>query len=605
MSKSKVNNSESRNKFMEIVVSIENTNKDDKMLSSLLDKNRKNLNRRMRDSKFDELNINKDKLLYNNILALKRHTTLKNIKKFQISLLNRKKSQIIGNPNSHEKHLIKTFNNKNHYNILEEIKDNENENLNSNKKLKNNSFIDNISKENDFGSIILFKKNKNEERKNLGDDLYLDDKRLRKLDDLKNFFKLIDTHHKMQFEEDIDPTKPKLNFLRSKNNLSLFKTSITYDKNGVYYNKKYNLIFDKIYKDLKNKNFYKNNLYTIDYSSKLTNKKNKNLFIKEKKLNRIKSAKNSLLMNKKGIRNNLYSPTDNKSKKSKHSTKNMIIYKNNYLDNNTNIKNYVNLSRPQTSITTASNKTRFKMSSHNETTDVCETSSLSLISDNNLKTFNNSKKESNFSKFHNFTTSPDIKFRNNSKKIIYEMISDTLKKSNKMKNILKLRHNSKEAEEQKEYERKIKLLIKKKRTDLDKLVKELNLHYDEQNIDLEELVIKNVYNIKKHLQNTQQFRLMNKVANKVIVEDKILSKKVFLESSVAKKLRKRIKTKSDKEFDKLIEKRKYLKSKVMKYRKKTENEEMKALLKDNFFDFDNIKSLKEMIYKYRTMNHYK
>ena len=106
------------------------------------------------------------------------------------------------------------------------------------------------------------------------------------------------------------------------------------------------------------------------------------------------------------------------------------------------------------------------------------------------------------------------------------------------------------------------------------------------------------------MQNDKQFRIMNKVVNKVIVEDKILSKEVDIESPVAKKLSKRIKTKSDKEFEFLIEKRKYLKNKIMKYKEKKENDIIDGLMKYETFDFDNFKSLEAMIYKYRTMKHY-
>ena len=46
-------NSESRNKFLDIIVSIENTNKNDRMLKTLLNKNKENLNRRMLSPKFE------------------------------------------------------------------------------------------------------------------------------------------------------------------------------------------------------------------------------------------------------------------------------------------------------------------------------------------------------------------------------------------------------------------------------------------------------------------------------------------------------------------------------------------------------------------------
>jgi hypothetical protein len=213
-------------------------------------------------------------------------------------------------------------------------------------------------------------------------------------------------------------------------------------------------------------------------------------------------------------------------------------------------------------------------------------------------------KDTNLSKLLNFSLNPNIKFRNQNKKLLYEILSESLEKSNRLNNMLKFNSILKEKEEEKKNEQKIKDLTKKKQTNLELLVKELNLHYDEQKIDLEELVIKNAYKLRQHLQNDKQFRIMNEVANKVIVEDKILSQEVFVESSLYRELRKRYKSKSDKEFEFLIEKRRYLKNKIKKYKQKTENEVITGLMKNEMFDFDNIKSLEEMLYKYRTMNHY-
>jgi hypothetical protein len=265
------------------------------------------------------------------------------------------------------------------------------------------------------------------------------------------------------------------------------------------------------------------------------------------------------------------------------------------------MNNKKNLSRPQTSITTISNKTaKLMKSSHNETTDVGETSSISLVSDlnnlNYLKTFNNSKKESKIT---------NVKYMKKNKKILYEMLSETLKKSSKIYKILKSNYNCKEKDEEKIEENKIRTLIKKKKTNLNKLVKELKLDYKEQKIDLEELVIKNAKKLHRHLQNMKQCILMNEIANKVIVEDKILSKEVFLEDTLTRKLKNRIKSKSEKEFEVLIKQRKLLKNKMMKYKLKSENEVIKGLMKNEIlYDFDDMKSLENMIYKYRTMSHY-
>ena len=82
-------NTESRNKFMEIIVSIEKNNKDDKMLKSLVNKSKEYLSRRMLSPKFEELKINKDKLLYFN-RVLKKNKTIKHFKNFISSLSDNK-----------------------------------------------------------------------------------------------------------------------------------------------------------------------------------------------------------------------------------------------------------------------------------------------------------------------------------------------------------------------------------------------------------------------------------------------------------------------------------------------------------------------------------
>ena len=599
-----VDNSESRNNFMDLLAVADNYNKNDHMLKSLVKKNQENLNRRMLSPKFDEYGINKDKLLYINPLLRKKKSS-KHLK-FATSSSDKKiRRYSVKNYMENTTTKFKTCKN-----LLEAIKD---DNDKKNKyKSKRNSVI-NIHKDMYLNSAIY---NKYEEE--FKDDLYKNNKKIfgnkktKKLEKLKNFFDLIETHQKTQFESFLEPSKQNLDFIRSKKQ-KIFHTCVTYDKNDIFYNKKYKLIIDQIKSNNGNKNYSDVNIFKKSHASRF-NHDNKSLFLESTRLNKIKSNPDNIFLKPKKkfnknknnnsiyifnnnkqkdnlIRNNIHSFSDEKIKKNSS-----VNYYNNSLKNNN--KNKKNLSRPQTAITTTSNKTtKFMISSPNETTDLCETSSISLVSDlNNFKTYNNSKKESKI-------TSP--KYRKKNKKIFYEMLSETLRKSSKMNKILKSKYNSKEKNEEIIEETKIRNLIKKKKTNLNKLVKELNLYYKEQKIDLEELVIKNTKKLFRHLQNMRQCLLMNEIANKVIVEDKILSKEVFIEDTLSKKLNNRIKTKSDKEFDALIKKRKILKNRMMKYKLKAENEVIKGLMKNEIlYDFDDMKSLENMIYKYRTMKHH-
>jgi hypothetical protein len=577
---------------MELLSSVENNNKDDQMLKSLVKKNQENLNRRMLSPKFDEYNINKDKLLYINPNLIKRKVS-KNLKN-AVSENKLRKYSLRNNMENSRKYLTSK-------NLLERIY----ENKKNKNRLKRNSVINtnkdmnfDLEMDNKYDEEFKDYLEKSKKKK-------FNSKKMKKLEKLKNFFDLIETHQKTQFESFLDPSKQNLDFLRSKKQ-NIFHTCITYDKNGIYYNKKYKLIFDKIKKS-KNKsdvNIFKSNAFHFPTE-------NKSVFLEKKKMNKIKSNPDNLFLkgkkkfHKNKGKNNIFICNNNNQKDNiinMHSFSDDKIKKNSSAHYSNNImNNKKNLSRPQTSITTISNKTaKLMKSSHNETTDVGETSSISLVSDlnnlNYLKTFNNSKKESKIT---------NVKYMKKNKKILYEMLSETLKKSSKIYKILKSNYNCKEKDEEKIEENKIRTLIKKKKTNLNKLVKELKLDYKEQKIDLEELVIKNAKKLHRHLQNMKQCILMNEIANKVIVEDKILSKEVFLEDTLTRKLKNRIKSKSEKEFEVLIKQRKLLKNKMMKYKLKSENEVIKGLMKNEIlYDFDDMKSLENMIYKYRTMSHY-
>ena len=114
------------------------------------------------------------------------------------------------------------------------------------------------------------------------------------MDKLKTFLNLIETHKKTQYLIDLDPNRPKLDFIRNKK-INLFKSSIIYDKKGIFYNKKYKLVLDKIKNDKNNnnKNFIinsaKNYLNTLSPNlsikknkNKNKNNKNRNQFLKKK-----------------------------------------------------------------------------------------------------------------------------------------------------------------------------------------------------------------------------------------------------------------------------------------------------------------------------------
>ena len=125
-----------------------------------------------------------------------------------------------------------TNKNKSYKNILEKIKDYDNNN--------------NINKDNkDINNNNMLKTNAAELSKNI---IYIN--KMKKLDNLKLFFKLLDTHKKTQYEEYNDPIKSNKNFIRAKNHhFNSYKPCITYNKNNLFFSKKYKLIFDKMHRN--------------------------------------------------------------------------------------------------------------------------------------------------------------------------------------------------------------------------------------------------------------------------------------------------------------------------------------------------------------------
>ena len=579
--------------------SIEKKNKSDSNLKVLQKRSKLYSHVRLPSVLSSDFVINKDIYIPKNPF-FKKQNTLKNIK----FLIDKNKKNYDKNYKRQLTQLSTNNTNKNktYKNIMEKIKNNNN---NNNKNILKTYAV--------------------ELNKNM---IYMN--KMKKLDNLKLFFNLLDTHKKTQYEEYIDPIKSKKNFIRTKNNnFNLYEPCITYNKNNLFFSKKYKLIFDKMNRNNninKNSNFITNSEENVlsSYSTNYSRAKNKirNSFLIKKKLVKINSDnlflhkenidKNKLINlytsnfkpNKNFIVNNFDSLSDDKIT---NNSKNFAYSynKKNINNNNRNLeiegKNLNSNNRIQISL--SNYKTQIeenKKFTHNETEDMGEASTFSVKSNiNNLKLYNNNIKNRTI---NNYSKNLNKKFPKRNKKILIKMLSESLKKCKNFNNILKINYINKEKEEEEKERELIKHLIKKKKTNLSLLVKELNLDYKKYKIDLEELVTNNVFKLKRNLQNIAQLKLLNKVANRVILEDKILSKEVILESALARKLRKRIKSKSEREFELTIKKRKELKNNLLKNKEKNDDEQIKGYLIDEIPDFYDLKSLEEMVKKYRTMS---
>ena len=584
--------------------SIKKNYKSDNNLKVLQKRSKLNSNTRLPSTLSSDFVINKDIFAPKNPF-LKKQNTLKNIK-----MLN----------NSFQKNQNKKNNYKNYKRQLTQLS------INNNNKRKAYKNIMEKIKDNNNNRKNILKTNAAELNKNM---IYMN--KMKKLDNLKLFFKLLDTHKKTQYEDYIDPIKSKKNFIRAKNyNFNIYEPCITYNKNNLFFSKKYKLIFDKMNRNnniYKNSNFISNSEENMlsSYSTNYSRAKNKlrNSFLIKKKLVKINSDKlflhkanidknklinlytNNFKPNKNIVANNFDSLTDDKT--SNNSKNNQYPYNKKNINNNSRNLEVAGKSLnsnygPQISLSNFITKIdENKKYTQNETEDMGETSTFSLNSNiNNLKLYKNSI---NNRAINNYSQNINKKFPKRNNKILIKMLSESLKKCKKFNNILKINYINKEKEEEEKERELIKHLIKKKKTDLSLLAKELNLNYKKYKIDIEELVTNNVYKLKRNLQNITQLKLLSKVANRVILEDKILSKEVILESALARKLKKRIKSKSEREFELTILKRKELKNNLLKNKEKNDDEQIKGYLKNEIPDFYDLKSLEEMVKKYRTMSH--
>ena len=578
---------------------IEKKNKSDNNIKVLPKRSRYNSNMRLSSALFSDFVINKD-IFTPKDPFFKKQNTLKNMN------------------NSFQKNKNKNNKDKNYKRQLTHISTN---NTNKNKTYKN--IMEKIKDNNNNNNKNILKTNAEELRKNM---IYMN--KMKKLDNLKLFFNLLDTHKKTQFEEYIDPIKSKKNFIRAKNyNYNLYEPCITYNKNNLFFSKKYKLIFDKMHRNnniYKNSNFISNSEENMlsSYSTNYSRAKNKirSSYLFKKKLVKINSDKlflhkanidkNKLINlytnckpNKNIIANNFNSLSDDKIFNNSKNIANLYNKKNiNSRNWEVDEKNLNSNNRPQISLSNIITKIEEnKKFAQNETEDMGETSTFSLNSNiNSLKLYKNSIKNMTI---NNYSHNLNKKFPKRNNKILIKMLSASLKKCKKFNNDLKINYINKEKEEEEKERGIIKHLIKKKKTDLPLLVKELNLNYKKYKIDLEELVTNNVYKLKRNLQNITQLKLLNKVANRVILEDKILSKEVILESALARKLKKRIKSKSEIEFELTIKKRKELKNNLLKNKEKNDDEQIKGYLMNEIPDFYDLKSLENMVKKYRTMSH--
>ena len=542
---------DARANFIDILSSTEKSNKNDYMLNFLVNKTKEDYKKQVLyanskhlylDSDIYSPNLRKSKKKTKTVKFSVEKKPFKRNSKFKITNLTKKKSYSIGN--------INMFNNNLSNKLILKLNSNK-----TNINIKN--FLD---EDEDVDELDKFSSLNNTERK-----------RFDKLDNLNSILELVDIHEKTTQNQIVDEKEIKrLNMVRNKKKLELYHTCITYNKNNLFFNKKYKLIYDKT------KNI--NNIYSHTQNNKTINNSNS----KNKKRNNI----NTLLTEEK-FNTNINIPLKPSRIQSPIS----------FLSSKTNSNFEIQLSKAY------KNRNQNLNLENSQTREVTPYSNpYATFSEGNIfKTHINS----NNLKKRIFKADIILNRRNFQNKQISKVYSDILSNYKKIKNQLSNNYisNKKEQKEKEKNIRNIKNLIKKRRTNLRLLVKELDLNYnrEKEGFNLEDIVINKRNIIKDRMKNTGQRWLLNQVQQQVINEDNILSKKLILETNLEKKLKSRKKKLSEKMFEEMTLKRKELKNHLIGFKLIYEKDYINKLMENELPNFNVPQSLTALLHKYKIM----
>ena len=550
---------DARGNFLDILSSTEKANNNDYMLHFLVNKTKEDFKRQVKyantknlflDSDIYSKNIRKDHKtkttkIMNNKKPLKRNSIQNKITSFW------KKSFSIGN--------INMFQNKIHLRLDSSKNINS---INIKKNLEQEEEKEKDKEKDKDDDYILFSEINTTERK-----------RFEKLENLISILELVDIHEKTTQNQIVDENeKKRLNMQRDKSKNQLYHTSLTYDKNNLFFNKKckYKLIFDK------NKNI--NDIYVhtqknnTNKSTTLNKRKNRN------DINNINNI-NTLITELK-LDNN------NKPLSSARTQRPLRVFSNQTDKNESN-----------------NNRNKILILDNTETREVTPfTNPYTTFSESNIfKTYNNSNNPKN----KIFKADLILNGKKNQNKKISKVYSDIYFNYKKIKDELNNYYftERKEQKENKKIVNNIKNLIKKRKTNIRLLVKELNLDYDQdkEKVNLEEIITNKRNKLKERMKSKFQRQLLNQIQQQVLNEDKILSKKILLETNIEKKLNSRKKKLNEKMFEELTLKRKQIKNHIIGFKLKYEKDYINKLMKDDVLNFNVPKSLEVLLHKYKIM----
>ena len=371
-------------------------------------------------------------------------------------------------------------------------------------------------------------------------------------------------------------------FIREKSKNASFIPSVKYNKENIYYSKKYDLVQEIMDKD---KELIEKINRTIQISPK--NKITYRLKMKNQKLKR----KSNTLNNYSTIKNIDYpikitEPYINNQSKTIEYSKNNFSDKLNSLsrisqkdDDKKNIislRHKITYSPIQSYLKTDPNNTLYKKFNtiNNEIKIRCKTShNISYISKNNFNSNNNSSlAKSSINKMYP----------------LIENIKNLLNDNYKLKDDLKFEYNI-ITNKINDFKKKKKMKVIKNELNIDKLRKDLNLINVNPIVDEVDVLMNNVKKMEK-IMRKKDINLLMKVAKTVIREDKLANRYLIYRNNplLLLKMRKQNKKKvfDDEEKGNLIIK---------------ERNEMFKLFKNDGPDFNNEEYLSNLIKRYKSM----
>ena len=135
----------------------------------------------------------------------------------------------------------------------------------------------------------------------------------------------------------------------------------------------------------------------------------------------------------------------------------------------------------------------------------------------------------------------------------------------------------------------------KKTLDIEKLRKDLNLKDGNFILNEGEIIMKNVSRMKKLL-SKHELNILNKIAKTVILEDKRANKYIVFDDTINFKLR----ILNDRNKNKELL-RQAMKKNTSKEFSKHDKKEFAEIMKNEYYDFNDLKSLKQILKKYKEM----